>query len=599
MAKKNSVQMKILRVIIPFVTILLIVMMVVSYRTSFNTQKDFFEYCMQELSAKSAKEVTVKLNIMKDELKWIASEPLFRTMNVDSFKDRLDELAREEADYFSLLFIVYPDGSYYIAGKGWSSNNISDRKYFKEIFSEHKDFAMTSPDISKSTGEKKYTLGVPIIQNGNLVGAICGNVSLTTLQKVVADCKFGKNGVTYIVDEKAEIIGTMYDELIMNFNLITDGKDAYPGLEVVGESVIRGVDCTAYAKEAKTGELQYVMSRKIEGSPGWFVIGTLPDEELKSSAMQTLKVMIIFLVCVIGVIIFVVVSRLNQVLSKPLDQLSGAIKKISEGNLKFKIDYKSDDEIGMMCDNIRTMGEKLSEIVDVIKAGAETLAANSSQVNSTSQQVMEGSMTQSNNIEDLSATMQEMTSNIEQNTFNAKKTNEVSQDACDKFNEVVVNINNLLNNNQSISDAISIINEIAFQTNILALNAAVEAARAGEYGKGFAVVAKEVRSLAEKSKAAADEIIEMSQKGLQLSENANQVMQQTIPKIENTRTLVNEITNASMEQSAGANQVNDIIQKLNGIVKVNASSSEMLAASADDLATQAVNLRNAINYFKD
>ena len=133
----------------------------------------------------------------------------------------------------------------------------------------------------------------------------------------------------------------------------------------------------------------------------------------------------------------------------------------------------------------------------------------------------------------------------------------------------------------------------------MALNAAVEAARAGEYGKGFAVVAKEVRSLAEKSKVAADEIIEMSRKGLSLSEEASSVMQQTIPKIENTRVLVNEIANASMEQSIGANQVNDIIQKLNGTVKINASSSEMLAASAEDLAHQAENLRNAINYFSD
>lgn len=597
--KKTSVQMKILRVIIPFVTILLIVMMVVSYRTSFNTQKDFFEYCMQELSAKSAQEVTTRLNIMKDELKWIATDPSLRTMEVEKFKDRLNELAKDESDYFSLLFVVFPDGSYYIANKGWASANLSDRKYVKEIFSERKAFAMTSPDISKSTGEKKYTLALPILRDGEVVGAVCGNVSLSTLKNVVAECKFGKNGITYIVDERTIVIGTTYDDLALNFTLLTDGKRVYPGLEKVGEAVTKGQNYTGYATEAATGNTLYVMSRKIEGTPGWFVIGALPDDELRSSASQNLKVMIIFLVFVLGAIIFVVVTRLNHVLSKPLDQLSGAIKKISEGNLKFRIDYKSDDEIGMMCDNIRTMGEKLSEIVDVIKAGAETLAANSSQVNSTSQQVMEGSMTQSNNIEDLSATMQEMTSNIEQNTFNAKKTNEVSQDACDKFNEVVVNINNLLNNNQSISDAISIINEIAFQTNILALNAAVEAARAGEYGKGFAVVAKEVRSLAEKSKAAADEIIEMSQKGLQLSENANQVMQQTIPKIENTRTLVNEITNASMEQSAGANQVNDIIQKLNGIVKVNASSSEMLAASADDLATQAVNLRNAINYFKD
>jgi len=127
----------------------------------------------------------------------------------------------------------------------------------------------------------------------------------------------------------------------------------------------------------------------------------------------------------------------------------------------------------------------------------------------------------------------------------------------------------------------------------------VEAARAGEYGKGFAVVAKEVRSLAEKSKTAADGIIEMSEKGLRLSEEASSVMQRTIPKIDNTRILVSEITNASMEQNAGANQINNIIQQLNSTVKMNASSSEMLAASAVDLANQAENLRSALDYFKD
>ena len=173
--KKTSVQMKILRVVIPFVTLILIVMMVVSYRTSFNTQKEFFEYCMQELSAKSAQEVTTRLNIMKDELKWIATDPSLRTMEVEKFKDRLNELTKDEADYFSLLFVVFPDGSYYIANKGWASANLSDRQYVKDIFGEHKEFAMKSPDISKSTGEKKYTLALPILKDGEVVGAVCGN----------------------------------------------------------------------------------------------------------------------------------------------------------------------------------------------------------------------------------------------------------------------------------------------------------------------------------------------------------------------------------------------------------------------------------------
>jgi methyl-accepting chemotaxis protein len=575
-------------------------MMIVSYQTSFNSQKQFLESSMKELSAKSAQEVSVKLEMLREGLKRIAHEDIFESMDTAWFSQKLALLAEEEKNNYTMLFIAFPDGSYYIAGKGMASAKITDREYFKQIMQQNKDFAMTSPDISRATGVKKYTLAVPIKRSGHVVGAFCANVSLDNLKRIAAESKFGSDGVAYIVDEKATVIGCGYDEMILQYNLITNGKEDYPGVEKLGEAVLRGENTAVYAKEKATGTMMYAMSYKIPDTPGWFVVGNLPDSALRSTANRNLTIMIIFLVVIIAVILVSVNICMKRMLTEPLQKISGVIKKVANGQVaNSNIDYKSNDEIGEMSDNIKEMCSHLSEIVETIKTGAQSLASSSMQVNTSSQQVMQGSVHQSSGIEDLSATMEEMTSNIEQNTYNAEQTSKASQEAYDKFSKVVKNTENLFKTNKAIAEKIDVINDIAFQTNILALNAAVEAARAGEFGNGFAVVANEVRKLAQKSKLAADEIIEMTQQGLHLSQETNDAMQEAIPKIQNSNSLVNEIATASREQSAGVRQVNDIIQRISGVVRMNSSSSEMLAASAEDLATQANNLQNAVNFFKD
>jgi methyl-accepting chemotaxis protein len=194
--------------------------------------------------------------------------------------------------------------------------------------------------------------------------------------------------------------------------------------------------------------------------------------------------------------------------------------------------------------------------------------------------------------------MEEIASNIEQNSANASKTKDVAlhaTESVEKGNKVVQQTVESIN---YISEKIKIINDIAFQTNILALNAAVESARAGEEGKGFAVVASEVRKLAELSKDAADEIIKISTQTVNISNDAGDALKNVVPEIQETSSLVEEITASSFEQKSGADQVNEALSQLNLVIQQNAASAEEMSSTSEELANQAEELRQLVKFFK-
>jgi methyl-accepting chemotaxis protein len=151
---------------------------------------------------------------------------------------------------------------------------------------------------------------------------------------------------------------------------------------------------------------------------------------------------------------------------------------------------------------------------------------------------------------------------------------------------------------KKIADKIGIIGEIAEKTDLLAINAAIEAARAGEQGKGFAVVAAEVRKLAENSQAAAKEINELSKSSVHIADESGKVLQRLVPDIQKTAVLVQEIANASIEQNAGANQINNAITQLNSVTQRNSAASEEMSSSAEEMASQAEQLRSTISLYK-
>ncbi len=286
-------------------------------------------------------------------------------------------------------------------------------------------------------------------------------------------------------------------------------------------------------------------------------------------------------------------------IKKPLEEIMKDIECLSKGELNIDVQEQSArNEFGRLNNSLLALVTNTTNIVQNITQNSDVLVSSSDQINSFSQQLSQSSNEQAVSAEEISSTMEEIVSNIEQNTANSKQTEQMSAVTQESLKEVQERSIKAVDSNKLIAEKISIIDEIAFQTNILALNAAVEAARAGDHGKGFSVVAAEVRKLAERSKQAAQEIINLSKQTNDLTQEAGDSLIKIIPNIEKTHALLQEITSSSIEQNTGANQVNDAIQQMNQTTQSNAAASEELSASSKELSDQAISLREVVSYFK-
>ena len=289
---------------------------------------------------------------------------------------------------------------------------------------------------------------------------------------------------------------------------------------------------------------------------------------------------------------------ITRSITRPLAAAVVVAQQVAQGDLSVRVATGGRDETGQLLNALAEMVTRLTAIIGAVRASAEQLLSASTQVSATSQSLSQATSEQAASVEETSATLEQATASIRQNADNARLTDAMAQQAAGQAQEGGAAVQGTVAAMQSIAERISIIDDIAYQTNMLALNAAIEAARAGEHGKGFAVVAAEVRKLAEKSQAAAKEIGDLATSTVKQADAAGALIAQMAPNISKTSDLVQEITAASEEQSTGMQQINQAVAQLSAVTQQNASASEELAATAEEMHAQATALQDSMAGFR-
>ncbi len=444
------------------------------------------------------------------------------------------------------------------------------------------------------------SLFVPIQdENGKFGGLVGIDISLSHMNKLIEGITPFEKSVSYIVGGN-QIIIAHTDQMLTGKNFSsTLADDSLVFRTGIQKLKTNGSNSFTYIN-TKNKEEYFVsfMPISIQGIQSSWIVGVeVPTKVILNEAHRVLWRTI--LAGILGLFfLYIIIYFLAVKISNPIIEGVKFAKSISEGNLNSQFVIEQNDEIGDLAESLSIMSAKLTKIISEVIRSSDLISESSLDLLNSSVKLADGASNQAASSEEISTSMELVLSRIQQNTQDAQETEKIALQAAKGIQVGNESTRALIQSMNNIVQKISIVGEIAKQTNLLAINAAVEASRYGIQGKGFAVVAAEIKKLAERSQQAAKEINLISSQGLLQARETGHILNEIIPDIEHTAILVKQIAASSLEQKISSEEINTGIQQLNRVTQQNAGSSFELSINSKNISKQAENLKKLISYFK-